>query len=186
MPLYSLFNGKPQVIIEKYIHAEDTETIFPYIHNTALVLNLHRLEKYMNLPISLTFHVARHTCASQLAEKVDNPFVIMNVLGHGEIETSMRYIHTSHKTAAKKLENIKWKEDLSPEEIVQSDENVSQISNAIRNACQQKNLSESLTRFAIGYAACHIDKGQAIAEWIGKMRKTDWTAEEFAEKMTSI
>ena len=117
--------------------------------------------------------------ASLLAERVDNPFVIMNVLGHGEIEASMRYIHTSHKTAAKKLENIKWKEDLSPEEIAQSDENVSQISNAIRMACQQKNLSEALTRFVIGYATRHIDKGQAIAEWIGRIRKRDWTAEEF-------
>ena len=127
--------------------------------------------------------MARHTCASQLAERVDNPFVIMNVLGHGEIETSMRYIHTSHKTAAKKLENIKWKEDLSPEEIAQSDENVTQISNAIRMICQQKNLSEALTRFAMGYATCHIDKGQAIAELIGKMRKIDWTADTFEKRL---
>lgn len=124
--------------------------------------------------------------ASQLAEHVDNPFVIMNVLGHGEIETSMRYIHTSHKTAAKKLENIKWKEDLSPEEIAQSDENVSQISNTIRMTCQQKNLSEALTRFAIGFATCHIDKGQAIAEWIGRMRKRDWTAEAFEKKLEMV
>ena len=183
LPLYSLFNGKPQAILEKYLHREDSKTIFPRTYRSAIEISLHRLEQLMNLPFPLTFHVARHTCASQLAERVDNPFMIMNVLGHGEIETSMRYIHTSHKTAAKKLENIKWKEDLTPEEIAQSDENVTQISSAIRKACQQKNLSETLTRFAIGYATCHVDKGQAIAGWIGRMRKREWTADTFEKRL---
>ncbi|MBP5418968.1 MAG: tyrosine-type recombinase/integrase [Bacteroidales bacterium] len=139
-----------------------------------------------NIPISLTFHVARHTCASQLAERVDNPFVIMNVLGHGIIDTSMRYIHTSHKTAAKKLENIKWKEDLTPEEIAQSDDNISQAQNAIREVCLRKKLDESLTHFVLGYVTCYANNGQAIAEWIGRTRKREWTAEEFGERMEIV
>lgn len=64
LPLYSLFNGKPQTILEKYLQGEERETLFPQIRKNAVETNLHRLEKYMNLPISLTFHVARHTCAS--------------------------------------------------------------------------------------------------------------------------
>ncbi|MBP5418714.1 MAG: site-specific integrase [Bacteroidales bacterium] len=186
LPLYSLFNGKPQAILERYLQNEESKTVFPHIHKSAIEINLHRLEKMMNLPFPLTFHVARHTCASQLAERVDNPFVIMNVLGHGIIDTSMRYIHTSHKTAAKKLENVKWKEDLTIEEIAQSDADITQISDLIRTVCQRKELSDALTRFAIGFATFHADKGQAIAEWIGKMRKKVWTAEEFWERMEIV
>ena len=58
---------------------------------------------------------------------VNNPFVIMSVLGHGKVDTSMRYKHTSHRTAAKKLENVKWTEDITQEEITQSHENISQL-----------------------------------------------------------
>jgi integrase len=183
LPLYSLFNGKPQAILERYLQNEESKTVFPHIHKSAIEINLHRLEKMMNLPFPLTFHVARHTCASQLAERVDNPFVIMNVLGHGEIETSMRYIHTSHKTAAKKLENVKWKEDMTPEEIAQSDDNITQVSNAIREVCSRKGLSEALTRFAIGFASSYTDKAQRIVELIGKMRKKDWTIEGFEKRV---
>lgn len=186
LPLYSLFNGKPQTILGKYLQGEERETLFPQIRKNAIETNLHRLEKFMNLPISLTFHVARHTCASQLAERVDNPFVIMSVLGHGKIDTSMRYIHTSHKTAAKKLENVKWKEDLTPEEIAQSDDNISQAQNAIREVCLRKKLDESLTHFVLGYVTCYANKGQAIAEWMGKMRKTNYTIEAFEKRLEEL
>lgn len=183
LPLYSLFNGKPQAILEKYLQNEESKTVFPHIHKSAIEINLHRLEKFMNLPFPLTFHVARHTCASQLAERVDNPFVIMNVLGHGIIDTSMRYIHTSHKTAAKKLENVKWEEDLSPEEIAQSDDNLTQVQDAIRSVCEHKKLNAELTRFTLGFAACHVDKAQTIVEWLGKMRKMECSVEELRKKM---
>lgn len=107
--------------IEKYLQCEGQRTVFPHISEAIVEKNLMRIERLMNLPFHSTFHVSRHTCASQLAERADNPFVIMIVLGHGKINTSMRYIHTSHKTAAKKLENVKWTEDHhTPEEITQS------------------------------------------------------------------
>ncbi len=32
-------------------------------------------------------------------------------------------------------------------------------------------------------AAFHADKGQAIAEWIGKIRKTNYTIEAFEKKL---
>jgi len=35
-------------------------------------------------------------------------------------------------------------------------------------------------------AAFHADKGQAIAEWIGRTRKREWTAEEFWERMEIV
>ena len=35
-------------------------------------------------------------------------------------------------------------------------------------------------------AAFHADKGQAIAEWIGRTRKREWTAEKFWERMEKV
>lgn len=110
----------------------------------------------------------------------------MSVLGHGKIDTSMRYIHTSHKTAAKKLENVKWKDVLTPEEIAQSDDNISQAQKAIREVCLRKKLDESLTHFVLGYVTCYADKGQAFAEWMCKMRKTNYTIEAFEKRLEKL
>ena len=186
LPLYSLFNGKPQAIVEKYLQCEDTKTIFPHMTKPRIDANMHRLGKLLNLPFTMTFHVARHTCASQLAERADNPFVIMNVLGHGQIQTSMHYIHSSHKTAAKKLANVKWEEDMTPEEIAQSDEAMTQTYESIREVCQRKRLSSVLTRFVIGFAVRNIDHAPMITEWIGKIRKTDYTIEAFEKRLEMV
>ena len=85
----------------------------------------------------------------------------------------MRYIHTSHKTAAKKLENVKWTEDLTPEEIAQSDENIVQACDVVREVCGRKKIGDSLTRYAFGLVLCYPDNGLAIAERIGKKRKKE-------------
>lgn len=39
------------------------------------------------------FHALRHTRATRLAAKSQNPFVVQSQLGHEDIKTSMRYIH---------------------------------------------------------------------------------------------
>ena len=109
LPIYMLFNGKAQSIAERYIKEHEyIDTLFP--SRILPIVNKHLLsiEKYLNLPFHLTFHVARHTCASQLAELADNPFVIMQILGLGTINTSMRYIHRSHRTSEKKLSEVDW------------------------------------------------------------------------------
>ena len=98
----------------------------------------------------------------------------------------MRYIHTSHKTAAKKLENVKWTEDLTPEEIAQSDENTAQACDVVREVCGRKKIGDSLTRYALGLALCYPDNGLAIAERIGKMRKKECCVEDFGEKMDKV
>jgi len=59
----------------------------------------------------LTFHVARHTCASLLADISSNPFLIMEILGHADIQTSMGYIHASPESTKKQFRILKdWKE----------------------------------------------------------------------------
>lgn len=43
LPLYSLFNGKPQAILEKYLQHEESKTVFPHIHKDAIEITLNRL-----------------------------------------------------------------------------------------------------------------------------------------------
>ncbi|MDO4462883.1 MAG: tyrosine-type recombinase/integrase [Bacteroidia bacterium] len=186
LPLYSIFNGKAQAIVDKYIDSEDRDAIFPYVSRYAIDHYLHKLGEMLELPFTLTHHIARHTCASLLAERADNPFVIMSVLGHGDIKTSMRYIHTSHKTAAKKLEAIKWESDMTAEEIAQADNDLASMCDLVRAACEKKKLSQTLTRFTLGVVNCNVDKGQLIADWIGKIRKTDYSIEAFGKRLEML
>ena len=50
-------------LVELTLQYEDSKTVFPHIHKGAIEINLHHIERLMNLPFPLTFHVARHTCA---------------------------------------------------------------------------------------------------------------------------
>ena len=98
----------------------------------------------------------------------------------------MHYIHSSHKTAAKKLANVKWEEDMTPEEIAQSDDAMTQTYESIRDVCQRKKLSSALTRFVIGFAVRNIDHAPMITEWIGKIRKTNYTIEAFEKRLEMV
>lgn len=42
---------------------------------------------------------------------------------------------------------------------------------AVHEVCRRKYLDEPLTRFALGYAVCNVDKGEAVEEMIGEMKK---------------
>lgn len=50
LPLYSLFGGKPKVLIEKYLCEEEREVAFPQINKCAKEINLCRNEKLLNIP----------------------------------------------------------------------------------------------------------------------------------------
>lgn len=186
LPLYALFNGKPQVIAEKYMRShEDYETLFPPTTKPIIIRSVRHIGELVELPFTLTFHVSRHTCASQLAERVDNPFVIMSVLGHGEIRTSMRYIHKSRKSAEKKLSNIQWEEPKTALPIV-PDEEIRTPIDALREICEKKQLDATLCRYVIGFAFSHLDKIDDISVWIGKIRKTDYSLETFCKRLEML
>ena len=185
LPLYMLFNGKAQRIAEKYIKEhEDINTLFP--SRVLPIVNKHLLsiEKFLHLPFHLTFHVARHTCASQLAELADNPFVIMQILGHGSIHTSMRYIHRSHRTSEKKLAEVDWS-NADDIEYPTNEETLS-IYNSIIEACNAKRLSPDLTNMAVGAAMSNYQMAGEIAEWINGLKKTDYTMEAWGKRLEML
>lgn len=118
-----------------------------------------------------------------LAEKVDNPFVIMSILGHGDINTSMRYIYRSHKSAEKKLEGVNWNEGI---EERPADEVIIKCAESVGEACRKKGLDGTLIRLAIGVASKNIDKTDLIETWINRMRKVDYSVEAFGDRLLML
>jgi len=56
----------------------------------------------------LTFHISRHTFGSALADISANPYLIMDLMGHADIKTSMIYIHSSQERINKQLRVLNW------------------------------------------------------------------------------
>lgn len=84
-----------EIFTKRYNPAEPKTLFFskqsePYINRV-----LKQIKHLANIDIPLTFHVARHTFGSLLAEKTGNVILIKELMGHTKIETSMIYIHMS-------------------------------------------------------------------------------------------
>jgi len=113
-PLGLMFDGAPNKIAKRWINAHEEPTLFPkvsreYIRTTLTVLAA--MTKPEPIKKHLTFHVARHTCASLLADISQNPYLIMNILGHKDIKTSMGYIHASQEGIKKQFRVLTdWKD----------------------------------------------------------------------------
>lgn len=106
IPLYALFDGKPEKILVKYIGNKNVFSLNMTNDNVNILLK--KMCKIAGIKDNVSFHVARHTCATLLAEKTGDPYVIKQVLGHADIQVSMNYIHNSFATLEKNLKNVNW------------------------------------------------------------------------------
>lgn len=109
LPLKHLFEGKPQKILQKYI--KDKGYFFPQHSNQHVNRMLKIIAQMARIKSNLTFHVARHTFGTFLAEKTQNPYLIMDLMGHSKIDTSMIYIHRSQERINKQLRSVNWSLD---------------------------------------------------------------------------
>ncbi|MBI9052345.1 MAG: site-specific integrase [Bacteroidales bacterium] len=107
LPISLLFNGKPLNYILQYVDNKSSY-IFPRITNQHMNRQLKILALNADISMRLTFHIARHTFGTMLAELTYNPYLIMKLMGHADIETSMIYIHLSQEHINKQLRNITW------------------------------------------------------------------------------
>ena len=109
LPLHLLFNGKVLEILSVY-EKFDRETIFPKLTNqyTNRILKLISFISKIETK-KLTFHIARHTFGTYLAESTFDPYLIKELMNHADIKTSMLYIHNSKKRIENKLKNVEWK-----------------------------------------------------------------------------
>jgi integrase len=107
LPLFHLFNGKPQSIMLKYYSAGN-KYIFPRISNQYVNRTLKLIASLANIRQTLTFHISRHTFCSRLAEIKPDPYLIKDLAGHADIRISMIYIHQSGVVIENKLKEIQW------------------------------------------------------------------------------
>lgn len=108
LPLRQLFAGKGEIIVARYLREHIGTTLFPSLSDQKVNQKLKVLAAMAGIDSVVTFHTARHTCASMIAEATGNPFVIMKILGHSDIKTSMIYIHNSQSAIVTALQHAKW------------------------------------------------------------------------------
>lgn len=107
LPLYLLYDAKPQTILLDYFDP-DADTVFPLITNQVVNRHLKLIAAMAGIGMVLTFHVARHTFGTLMADMTANPYLIMQLMGHSDIKTSMIYIHQSEERLKKQLKSIQW------------------------------------------------------------------------------
>ncbi len=107
IPLDLLFRGKAIRILEKYKNAGQ-QRIFPKMTNQEANRQLKLIQAYAGLQKVLTFHVARHTFGTLLAKYTHDPYLIRDLMGHSDIQTSMVYIHLSNAHIKERLKKVRW------------------------------------------------------------------------------
>ena len=107
LPLYKLYERKPERIIQKY-RAEvifDCGLIFHKYSNQYFNRTLKDLAARAGIAKKITSHLARHTFATHLASKVPI-HVLKAILQHSKIETTMVYLHLSNKIVNDALDGV--------------------------------------------------------------------------------
>jgi integrase len=86
----------PLQIIEKYRKDRIGETLFPVPGYTTVDVNLKRIDEICGIGRKLTFHMARHTFASQVCLSQGVPIeTVSRMLGHKDIHTTQIYAAVS-------------------------------------------------------------------------------------------
>ena len=107
IPLHMVFKGKGESILKKYL-SDKTEYIFPRITGQKANEYLKTVARDASISKRVTWHTARHTFGSQLAARYNDPYLIMQLMGHKEIKTSMIYIHSCQEIIKNKLKKVNW------------------------------------------------------------------------------
>lgn len=107
IPLHMIFQGKGEVILQKYL-SDKNEYIFPRITDQKGNEYLKVICGHAKIYKQVSWHTARHTFGSQLAARYNDPYLIMQLMGHQEIKTSMIYIHSSQEIVKQKLKKGDW------------------------------------------------------------------------------
>ena len=107
IPIYTIFNGKPIEIINKY-NRFDTVFCFEQITNQYANRTLKILSGLAGIDKIITFHTARHTTATYLLYKGVSLTTVQKVLGHKKIATTQIYGHIMDNTIEKELTAVNF------------------------------------------------------------------------------
>lgn len=113
IPLYKLFTvkdskSKPEQILIKYLDREK-EFVFPKLSEAYINRHLKviALNENVGITFNLTFHIARETFGTYMANKVSLP-TLQILMQHSDIKTTMRYVHLSKQLIEEQLIKVDW------------------------------------------------------------------------------
>lgn len=104
LPLSKLFKGKGVKIFEKY--KNDKKYLFDDFTNNQINEHLRTINANLNLDKVLTFHVARHTCATNLIYHGVPITTVQKILGHEKVDVTQIYAKVLDVTILNDLDKI--------------------------------------------------------------------------------
>ena len=101
IPISKMFGGKAATMIQE--NKTTTGKLFQLPCNARCNLVLKRVLKRFNIHRHITFHCARHTCATVLLSKGVSLPIIQHILGHQSIKTTQVYSAVKDSTINKEI-----------------------------------------------------------------------------------
>ena len=101
IPISKMFGGKAATMIQE--NKTTTGKLFQLPCNARCNLVLKHVLKRFNIHRHITFHCARHTCATVLLSKGVSLPIIQHILGHQSIKTTQVYSAVKDTTINKEI-----------------------------------------------------------------------------------
>jgi integrase len=123
LELFTLFDGKPEKILRKYlikkygtddyeaiVQTGDTASpIFPSIHTADFNVALKVMASDAKIQKKLSTHCGRHTFGTQMAILTGgNQYLVMDLMGHSDPTTTLIYVKLGERMVNKQLRNVNW------------------------------------------------------------------------------
>lgn len=106
LPLYSLWDGKPQEIANKYLN-NGYNRLFYGITNPKANKLIKEVAKLAKIEKHITFHDSRDTFGSHAIRKLTVK-VVQNILQHADLKTTQGYLHLDDEERDDLLEKTNW------------------------------------------------------------------------------
>jgi len=108
IPLYLLFDGKPERMMKEYLDKCGSDKFFPLVEQ---VVNrkLKVLAEIAGIDKTISSHDMRHTFATYLNSIGIPLHSIKELMGHSDIKQTLDYIHSTKETVSKHLRDAKFK-----------------------------------------------------------------------------
>ena len=100
-----LFENTADLVIKKYMSKNRAE-IFPYRSNQCCNRDLKIIADRCGIDKILTFHMSRHSFATNLVTSNVNPFIVSQLLGHSSMSQTLIYVNANTDDVRKQMEGV--------------------------------------------------------------------------------
>lgn len=107
IPISKMFDRRPLLIV-KALQASGRKELFGNVTNQHINRQLKDLATLAGIDKYLTFHMARHTCATWLVSRKVPLITVRDVLGHSSIIMTEKYAKLIPKAMEDQLENVEY------------------------------------------------------------------------------